>query len=222
MKVRLANRLWNFAAQRASAIQAHWEQRKLHRPELFDGDILLLYEWSLRDGCFRGQCLQTDFKSFLYWRDHNTADPTVFDFFPAGALHSQEGWLILGRSGPTMSNPCCVYPPCGSLQPSDCRDELIDLDGAILREINEETGLSFSAADLGPALLIGAAPQIVIVRPILIRRSARQIVEEIESFLRINEKPEISETIVVRSRSDIDSQFMPPFTTAYIEHAYPF
>jgi 8-oxo-dGTP pyrophosphatase MutT (NUDIX family) len=213
-------RTWAFADAQADAIEAHWQRRTRERPKLFNGEVLLLDTWSLADGHFRGTCFRADFKSYLYWRDHEAPDRTMRDLCVTAALHSQEGWLILGRSAPGMSNAGAVYPFCGTLHPDDDTGAGIDLEGAMLREIEEETGLALARADLGPLLLIDAWPKITLLRPITVPRPALDIVRDIERFLQASAEPELSATVVVRGVPDIDAAVMPRFITAYIEHVF--
>jgi 8-oxo-dGTP pyrophosphatase MutT (NUDIX family) len=218
---RLTRRTWEFSRANARRIDAHWADRTARQPSLFNGDVLLLEHWVVRDGHFSGECIRTDFKSFLYWREHDAPDREVFDFFAAGALHSREGWLILGHAGPTTSNAGKIYPPSGSLHADDqLGNGEIDLDGSIIREIHEETGIQITRAQLGPLLLIEARPQVVIVRPVAIARPAAEIVKQIGDHLRASSSAELAEVVVVRGREDIRTDVMPPFTVAYVEHAF--
>jgi 8-oxo-dGTP pyrophosphatase MutT (NUDIX family) len=219
-EVSLSDRNWQFSQKGAVEIEAYWQRRTTEQPKLFNGDILLLDSWSLLEGGFHGECLTTDYKSFLYWREHDKPDCTVTDFFPAAALHSQEGWLILGRMGPDHSSAGLIYPPCGSLHPDDIVEGKIDLDGNILREIKEETGLTLPRTELRPPILIFDGSRLAYMRPIKLERSATEIVNEIESYLARAIEPELSEIIIVKGRADIVEAVMPSFTVAYIEHAF--
>lgn len=218
--VRLTDRSWGFAAAHATDIDAHWAMRAERQPSLFNGDILMLNRWSLQGGHFTGTCIKTDYKSFLYWRDHGGPDREVADFFCAGGLHTQEGWLILGRAGPDMSNAGLIYPPCGSLEPDDRLEGRIDLEQSVIREIHEETGIAVGKSQLGPPLLIEAWPQIVIMRPIRLNRSADELVAQIGRYLSDRQVRELSEIVVVRGTDDIRPGLMPPFTAKYIRAAF--
>jgi hypothetical protein len=211
---------WDFARTHAAEIDAYWGQRKAEQPKLFNGEVLMLHTWSLADGCFRGECLTTDFKNLLYWRENGAPEAGVLDFFGAPALHSREGWLIVGRMGPDHSSAGSIYFPCGTLHPSDVAGQAIDLDGGILRELDEETGLAFSAKELGAPLLIFDSHRLAFIRPIHSARPAAEIVRDIETHLARTPEPELSGVVVVKSRDDIDAAHMPPFVVAYIESAF--
>jgi hypothetical protein len=144
-RIRFSNQIWGFSSLHASKIDRYWRQRLAENSELFNGAVLLLdSNWSLHEGRFSGSCLETDFKTFLYWREHGAPDANVVDFFAAGALHSEEGWLILARMSAHHSSAGRIFSPCGSLHIDDVKDSAVDLDGNIFREIHEETGLGLS------------------------------------------------------------------------------
>jgi hypothetical protein len=220
-EISLSDHCWSFAQAHATQIEAHWQRRTAEQPNLFNGDILLMHNWSWVDGRFHGQCLITEFKSFLYWREHKRPDGAVTDFFPAAALHSQEGWLLVGRMGRHHSSAGQIYLPCGALHTADVYDGKVDLDGNILREIREETGLALRRAELGPPILIlDGAGRLVYVRPVKLQRPAVQIVKKIQSYLTRATDPELSEIIVVKGAADVCKTAMPSFTVAYIEQAF--
>ena len=80
-EISLSDHCWSFVQVHATQIEAHWHRRTAEQPTLFNGDILLLHNWSCVDGRFHGQCLITEFKSFLYWRDHKRQIMPLPTFF---------------------------------------------------------------------------------------------------------------------------------------------
>lgn len=219
VEVRLVPGEWEFARRNSGSIDAHWQDRTRRQPQLYNGEYFMLSRWRLDGDVFAGECIQTDFKSFLYWRDHDAPDRSIHDFFPAAALHTSEGWLVLGRTGPLTSNPGLAYPPLGSPEPADVHDGRFDVDATILRETREETGIAVTRDALGPPLLIVDPPRMVVFRPVRLNRPAQAVVAEIAAFLAATPAPELSGTVLVRSIGDIDAARMPPYTIAYIRHA---
>lgn len=217
-EVRLSHEAWEFEAAYADKIDTYWAYRCEQQPTLFNGEVLMLRYWSLQSGRFSGQCIKADYKSFLYWREHNAPDPSVVDFFATAALYSREGWLILGRSGTDMSNAGEIYPPCGSLQLGEFGRDL-DLDASIVREVHEETGIEIDSSQLGPPVLIEAFPQLVLIRPANLEITASEIVHRIDRHLRSTATRELDGSVVVKDRSAIQ-EAMPPFTIAYIRYVF--
>src|SRR5258708_7068684 len=117
---------WAMAKDRAAEIQEYWLARTKAQPKLFNGEVLLLKNWSINDGVFQGEYFQTDYKSFLWWREHDRPDRDVYDFFGAAVLHSRENWLILGVMGPHTSSPGQIYFPCGSPSLTDVSNGKLD------------------------------------------------------------------------------------------------
>jgi hypothetical protein len=218
--IRITNEAWPFALQKAGDISAHWECRVAKSPELFNGKVALLRRWSVRGGHCSGECIQTDFKSFLYWRDCGYPDRSVFDFVPAAALHSREGWLLLGRSAPGMSNAGAVYPLCGTLHPDDFEAGTLDVDGPMIREVREEAGIALDRDQLGGAVLVDAGTQVAIIRPVMLDRPAQEIAKAISDHVKKATYRELSEIVIVRGWPSIDARTMPPFTVDYIKFAF--
>ena len=217
--IRFEPRAWPFAEAHVAEIEAHWRRRRAEQPRLYNGGVLLLGDWSLADGLVTGACFATDFKSFLYWRENGAPDRSVADFFAAAALHSREGWLIVGRMGAHTANRGRIYPPCGSLHPDDVRDGRIDLDGSILREVAEETGFRLTIRDFDAPMLVRDGARLVYMRRIVLDRPAAGLVAEIERFLREQEEPELAEVLVVKGPQDIEPT-MPGFAATYVHHAF--
>lgn len=220
LEVTTVAKVWDFSIAHREDIERHWTERLNKHPFLFNGKVPLLADWTLDDGRLKGRCMVVDFKSFLYWRDHDAPDRSVFDFFAAGAIHSNEGWLILGRAGPAMSNAGRIYPPSGSFDSLADTDHPIDVDRSITREIFEETGLRINAEQLGPMLAVQGDAQFVVMRPINLPVSGDRLVADIHRHLQSQSSPELAEIVIVRGRQDIQPHDMPAFVIAYIEHIF--
>jgi hypothetical protein len=219
-EVRLVQGRWAFADRNADTIAAYWQKRIAESPSLFDGEVVVLRSWALHGHKLVGECVATSYRSFLYWRENGHPDNTVSDFFAAAAVHSAEGWLILGRSAPGMSNAGEIYPPCGSLHRGDLVGTVFDLDGSIIRELHEETGIELRRDQLGPALLIETSPQIVVVRPVRLQRSARDLVAGMTAHLARMEPRELADVVVIKGPGDIQPAHMPAFIGAYVDHVF--
>jgi 8-oxo-dGTP pyrophosphatase MutT (NUDIX family) len=218
--VRLVDRPWPFACNNKAEIDAHWQLRSAQQPQIYNGRILMLDRWSLSNGRFSGECVATNYKDFLYWRECKKPNPDSPNFFPAAALHSQEGWLILGQMASRTTNSGYIYPPCGGLHPDDVIDVAVDLDGCMIREVQEETGLHLSRAQFEAPMLVFDDRRLVYLRPTMIAEPAVDIVNRIELFLTTQEDPELAGVYIVKSTADIRPAKMPLFTIAYVEHSF--
>ena len=90
---------------------------------------------------FSASYFETDFASFLAWRDWGFPDKGVFNGFGMGALLSQDGAFALGEMGQHTANAGRIYFPAGTPDLDDVRGEALDIEGSVAREVEEETGL---------------------------------------------------------------------------------
>jgi hypothetical protein len=135
-------RPWPFAEQRRGEIDAHFAVKQREKPKIWNGRLLLA-----RNPVFSGEHLsadyfETDFASFLAWRDWGFPDRDVFNGPGMGALRGSDGAFILGEMGPHTANAGRIYFPAGTPDPDDIRDAAVDIPGSVAREVLEETGLT--------------------------------------------------------------------------------
>src|SRR4051794_40227631 len=132
---------WRFAEERRAAIDAHFADLRRLTPALWNGRVLLLHRFGIREDVFHGAYLQTDFASFIAWRDWDFPDTAMHNSFAMGALRGADGGFILGPRADPTANAGRVYFPCGTPDPNDIAEGRVDLAGSIRREVFEETGL---------------------------------------------------------------------------------
>ena len=77
LELRFAPRPWRFAEARRADIDAYFAEQQRRKPAMWNGRVLLLHEWDLRDGVLRGAFLETDFASYIAWRDWGFPDAEV-------------------------------------------------------------------------------------------------------------------------------------------------
>jgi hypothetical protein len=82
---------WEFAITRREEIDRHFAGRQRERPALWNGRVLLLNSYEIRNGVLRGSSFETDYASFLAWRDWDFPDGGVFNIFAAAALRGADG-----------------------------------------------------------------------------------------------------------------------------------
>lgn len=208
---------WAFAAANRPAIDAHFARLKADEPGLWNGQVLLLARHEVSDGVMRGAYRQTDFASFLWWRDTGFPDPTMRNAFAMGALRGADGGFVLGRMAGWTANAGRVYFAAGTPDPDDVTPSgAVDLDGSVMRELGEETGLGSADVTAAPgwhAVFVGA--RIALMRPLEARWDAAELAARIRAHLATEERPELDDLVIARGPQDI-TDAMPPFIRAYL------
>jgi hypothetical protein len=92
---------WPFAQARRADMDRHFAARQRERPTLWNGRVLLLHHYLHQNGVLRGASFETDYASFLAWRDWGCPAAGVFNVFADAALQSADGafcWAKWRRS----------------------------------------------------------------------------------------------------------------------------
>lgn len=210
---------WEFAARHALDIDLHWQRRTAENPKFFNGVVHVLVSYSVSDaGVFSGSFVRTDFKSFLYWRETGSADRTAMDAF-GSALILSEGRVLLGRQRSGNLNGDLSYPPGGFIDVRDIApDGTIDLDGSVLREISEETGLDDRALRrLSGYVVTLAGPVLSIAVPWTSNLPEAQIIGEITRFIDADPDGELQGVSFVSPAPSALGLAMPAYTRVLLE-----
>src|SRR5262245_65850236 len=135
---------WAFAEQKRAEIAAHFARGREAKPAIWNGRVLLCRNPRAENGLYRAEYFETDFASFLAWRDWGFPDKSVFNSFGAGALRSADGAFMLGRMNTHTANAGRIYFPAGTPDPNDVVEGRVDLAASGVREVEEEIGLTSS------------------------------------------------------------------------------
>ncbi len=211
---------WPFARTRRADIDAHFAAKKREKPNIWNGQVLLARRPVWTADRFSAGYFATDFASFLAWRDWGFVDPGVFNSFGMGALRCADGAFVMGEMGAHTSTAGRVYFPAGTPDPDDIVGDRVDIAGSVMRELEEETGLT--PADYQPAphwdcVTTGAA--IALIRILDVAEPADVLRARIEANLARQKQPELAAIHLVRAREDI-SAAMPRFVAAFIERQF--
>ncbi len=161
--LRVTDTAWEFAQRHEAGIAAHWARRSHENPNYFNGTVLMLSDWSVDgDGRFSGRFIRTDFRSFLYWRESGETDAAVRDTVATALIRARDGCVLLCEQRAGHLNSGLTTPPGGFIDARDVGpDGGIDITRAVMREIEEETGLGPSALRPKPGVLIAMAGRLV-------------------------------------------------------------
>jgi 8-oxo-dGTP pyrophosphatase MutT (NUDIX family) len=209
-------RPWPFADQKRAEISAHFAARQRERP-IWNGRLLLARDPVFSGDHFSADYFETDFASFLAWRDWGFPDKDVFNGTGMGALRASDGAFILGEMGQHTANAGRIYFPSGTPDPADLRDGVVDIPGSVAREVEEETGLTpadYRAAAHWDCVVCGRS--IAMIRILHVDGSGDELRARIEANLAPQRQPELAAIHLVRETSDLDPA-MPRFVTAFME-----
>ena len=208
---------WPFAQERREEIASHFAEKQRERPKLWNGRVLLGREAVFSGDRFAARYFETDFASFLAWRDWGFLDRGVFNGFGMGALRSTDGAFVLGEMAQHTANAGRIYFPSGTPDPDDVGDGAVDVGGSVVREIFEETGLAeydYTAEPHWDCVVVGAA--IAMIRLLNVDMSGEALRVRIKTNLAGQHHPELSAVHLVRGRADFTAA-MPRFVTAFLE-----
>jgi 8-oxo-dGTP pyrophosphatase MutT (NUDIX family) len=208
---------WPFATARRAEIDAHFEQARVERPGLWNGEVLVMHRHRLDGGALEGAFLQTDFASFMTWRDWGFPDTGVTNCFSMGALRTSDGAWIMGVMGPDTSAAGKIYFPAGTPDPGDVVDGTVDLAGSVIREVAEETGLGAGDFEEEPGwhcVVDGA--RIALMKVLHAHEPANRLRQRVLDHIAGEAAPELADIRIVRSRRDFDPM-MPRFVTAFLD-----
>jgi 8-oxo-dGTP pyrophosphatase MutT (NUDIX family) len=212
---------WRFALDRRAEIDAHFAEMKAAKPEIWNGQILLMRRWSLHGAALHGAYMETDFASLLAWRDFGFPDRATFNCFGMAALRAADGAYLLGEMAPTTTNAGRIYFPAGTPEPEDVVDGKVDLAGNVMRELAEETGLTRSDVEIAEGwTCVRVGPRLAMMQEMRSRENARDLRARILDHLPHDPHQELSDIHIVRGPADVDPQRMPPWITEYFRHVW--
>jgi 8-oxo-dGTP pyrophosphatase MutT (NUDIX family) len=215
-----APRPWPFAEARRAEIDAHFAELRRRKPALWNGRVLLMHRYAIDRDTFRGAYLETDYASFLAWRDWGFPDRSAWNCFGMGAVRSTDGAFLLGIMGAHTANAGLTYFAAGTADPHDIFDGTVDLDRSVRRELAEETGLNAETMDAEPTWhAVFAGPRIAMVKVLNARASADTLRARVLDHLGRQARPELAGVRLVRSHADIDATF-PNHVVAFLHYAW--
>jgi hypothetical protein len=211
---------WPFAGERRAEIDAHFAAEQRKRPDLWNSRVLLGRNPVFAGGRFTADYFETDFASFLAWRDWGFPDNNVFNGFGMGALHCSDGAFALGEMGQHTSNAGRIYFPSGTPDLDDVRGETLDIAGSVVREVEEETGLTSSDYRADPnwdCVFTGVA--VAVIQILHVDMIGEALRARIQANLARQKQPELAGIHLVRGPGDFTAT-MPRFVTAYLEQQF--
>jgi hypothetical protein len=211
---------WRFAEERRSEIDMYFAKCKNEKPHLWNGQILLMRDCRFAGGVLSGEYFETDFASFLAWRDWQFPDRSVYDCFAQAALRGADGAFLLGVMGEHTANAGRAYFPSGTPDLDDVFGDRVNLEANVLRELAEETGLRSVDLSMQPGWHgVFAGPRIAVAKIMMSGESATALKSRILCNIERQTHPELCDVRIVRDPADVDAN-MPDFVVALLEHIW--
>jgi hypothetical protein len=212
---------WPFASDRSADIDRYFAELQSRRPGVWNGRVLLLNRYAIADRVLRGACFETDYSSFITWRDREFPDPSVYNFFAAAVLRAADGGYLLGEMAAYTAGAGRSYFPCGTPEPADVgADGLFDLHGNLCRELLEETGLAIAELDAESGwTVVRDRCFLGLMKRLTARQNADELRARIMRHIAGDKHPELADIRIVRGPADIDSS-MPPSVVAYLQREW--
>jgi 8-oxo-dGTP pyrophosphatase MutT (NUDIX family) len=210
---------WAYATGRAAEIRRHWQARIAANPRFFDGRVAVLRRLAPVPGGFRGAMSLEAFSAFLHFRDLGYDDAVTLDGFATALLLSADRHVVLGRVAPGTLNAGQLNPPGGFVDARDIRpDGSIDIDGAVARELLEETGLRLDEVHREPGWLVTRAGRecsfaLVLRSPL----PAGALVADIRRRLAAADQ-ELADVVAIAEPRELDGHPMPAFARRLVAH----
>jgi 8-oxo-dGTP pyrophosphatase MutT (NUDIX family) len=208
---------WPFAAERRTEIEDYFTHLRREKPQLWNGRVLVLRDFGISGATLRGTMFETDYASFIAWRDWGFPDRDVRACFAMGALLSRDGAFLLGVMNTHTAGAGGIYFPSGVLDPRDVVCGHVDFDRNVRREIAEETGLGLDDVTTDPWLLVLAPQRVALIKVFRFRKLASEMRASILNHLQNEALPELSDVHIVRGPSDFKPGIL-PFVRAFLLH----
>ncbi len=153
----------------------------------------------------------------MAWRDWDFPDRDVFNVFAMAAVRGADGGYLLGEMADHTASAGFLYFPCGTPDPKDVTDGMLDLGGSAARELFEETGIDITKLSAWPGWsLVREQNFIALIKSFASAEQAQDLRARVMRYLASGAHPELSDIRIVRDRGDLTAQ-IPGFVITFLE-----
>lgn len=195
-------------------IARNWEDECKANPALFNGDFFMAEQADISSGVFEAVYKRTRFETMMHWKKNRTSIKP-WHIFAVGVIVSSDNALIAGRMAPSTAAAGRVYFPAGSFDEGDVRDEVIDIDRNMQREVMEETAINLADAHRSDSniYLVTADSSIALFRRFYFDLSSQELLASIRRHIADEVNSELDDVIAVSRSADMSDTTPATFRT---------
>lgn len=211
-----------FETIHAAEIDAHWAKAVAEKPHMFDGRVHFSTGYRVEGDTITATCVPGRFAALMYWRDMGFPDKSFRHVFGCVVPRASDGAYLIGRMSAHTANAGRVYFPGGAIDENDVKGDRIDIDNNIMREMEEELGLTPGGFPFLPGYRICITDVAVAIGRVLdLPWPAEEARKRVLDRARTHGDGEIADLIIVRHPMDLDGldvvPYARPFVTALLE-----
>lgn len=209
---------WHLAE--IEAVEALWSREQIERPFLYNGTVIMHRSLTMHEGGITGTSHRVPYAVLLHWLNEQPAQADIWHVFGSPVIVSSDNALVLIRMAQNTAGAGRIVSPGGSLDPDDIRDGVCDVDGNMVREMAEETGLDLSRTRPEPQL-IGwrQGHRVTVFRRFHFDRTAAEIAAAIEAHIASEADPEADAAVIFRDADGL-SDAVPAHMQAMIRFQF--
>lgn len=212
--IRIEGGSLTYELENKSEIGANWDEELRANPTLFNGDFFMAEQAHINGDAFEAVYKRTRFKTMMHWKKNRTS-LKPWHVFAVGVIVSNDNTLIAGRMASSTAAAGRVYFPAGSFDEGDVRNEIIDIEGNMRREVLEETAIDLADAQGfdSSIYLVTADCSIALFRRYYFDLSSQELLARIRRHIAAELISELDDVVAVASSADMSDTTPVTFRT---------
>ena len=207
---------WPWAEKNADAIAEHWAHAIAEKPSMFDGEVVIATEVGIEQSRVVSAHAVVRFAAFHYWQISGFPRADAFNLFGAGIVVTRDDAVLLGLMAPHTSNAGLAYFPCGTPDRDDITNGRLDIEGSIVRELEEETGLGPHLRSADQRWISWDGALFCCARRFDTDLTAAEVREIAAAHIAGQAKPELENVILVKSLDELVKGKIPAYAVALL------
>ncbi len=138
------NRLFNLPIEIEEDIKKFWNKLVKENPNLFNGENHCVESIIEYNEYIEMKVVKTNYASYLYSERIGMPDEKfrVIHIWSGILLETKDNYFVIGEMGETTSVPKCLQIPGGGTSEEDIKNDILDININLKRELKEELNLN--------------------------------------------------------------------------------